>query len=103
MIGDYLRLTNGELVRITHSWDDSVQTTVGANHPCSGDMSFFLGETCVSFSGSLAPSISLNDIEYTPEWKDASFWFFHHNEVKAHNAVYFQIPVKVWQVKGPTL
>jgi hypothetical protein len=27
----------------------------------------------------------------------ARFWFFHHNQPKAHNGVYFSIPVPVYR------
>ena len=99
MVGDYIRFSDGTFARFTHDWNDSLQTTVyRSDHPCLGDSSFYLGEGYASFSGSLAPSIPLANIKPTDAWKDASFWFFHHNWATAHNGVHFTMPVKIYEL-----
>lgn len=98
-VGDYLRTADG-MLRLTHDWGDTIQTTVRPSHPCNGDASFYLGEEHVSFSGSLDPGIAKCSLRDTGEKLEGSFWFFHHNHACAHNGVYFRIPCRVFEIKG---
>jgi hypothetical protein len=98
-VGDFLRTPEGYL-RFTHDWDDAIQTTVKASHPCHGDASFYLSEGSVSFSGSLAPAIDKTLLQDTGEKMDGSFWFFHHNSAGAERGVYCKIPCRVFEVKS---
>lgn len=95
-VGDYLRTPDG-MLRFTHDWGDTIQTTVRPSHPCNGDASFYLSEGHVSFSGSLNPGIAKDTLRDTGDKQDGSFWFFHHNDACAHNGVYFKIPCRVFE------
>lgn len=93
-VGDFCIMPDGEKRRFTHDWDDALQTTWKGD----GGGSFYLGKGYVSYSGSLEPSIPLERIAPTEERWPGVFWFFHHNEQRAHNGVQGVIPVRVWQV-----
>jgi hypothetical protein len=95
-VGDFLRVAGG-MLRFTHDWGDSIQTTVRPSHPCNGDASFYLSDGCVSFSGSLDPAIDKHRLRDTGETQDGSFWFFHHNFAGAACGVYFKIPCRVFE------
>jgi hypothetical protein len=96
-VGDFLRVPDGVL-RFTHDWGDSIQTTVGAKHPCYGDGSFYLSDGYASFSGSLDPAIDKTKLRDTGETLEGSFWFFHHNQACAENGVYFKLPCRVFEM-----
>jgi len=98
-VGDFLRTSEG-MLRFTHDWGDSIQTTVTAKHPCYGDASFYLSDGYASFSGSLAPSISKELLANTGETEEGCFWFFHHNWAGAGNGVDFRIPCRVFCLKN---
>lgn len=95
-VGDFLRTPDGFL-RFTHDWGESIQTTVNAKHPCHGDASFYLSDGYASFSGSLDPAIDKSLLVDTGEKQNGSFWFFHHDEYRAENGVYFTIPCRVYE------
>jgi hypothetical protein len=99
-VGDFLRVANG-MLRFTHDWGDGIQTTVGRNHPCSGDASFYLSrDGYVSFSGSLDPTISKATLRDTGETLKGSFWFFHHDHPGAGCGVYCEMPCRVFEVQS---
>jgi hypothetical protein len=87
------------VLRFTHDWGDSIQTTVGAKHPCHGDASFYLSDGYASFSGSLDPAINKARLRDTGEMLEGSFWFFHHNFAGAGRGVYFRIPCRVFELR----
>ncbi len=92
-IGDYCLLLDGTLRRFTHNWGDSIQTT-----PEKQEGSFYLSdEGLADYSGGLDRSIPLSRFILTKETKKGNFWFFHHNEYKAHNGVYFELDCRVYQ------
>ena len=100
-VGDFVHMPDGTLRRFTHDWDDSLQTTCGGSHPCAGDQSFYLGKGFMSFSGSLDSSIPLERITWMPgEIKEGGCWFFHHDFMTAHNAVYAKVPCRVYKVQS---
>lgn len=89
LVGDYVRMPNGELERFSYDWGRDIQTSKGG--------SFFLhGCGTAEFSGGLNPAISKSLIKPTGETKPARFWFFHHNVVQAHNGVHFEVDVPVY-------
>jgi hypothetical protein len=98
-VGDFLRVPDSEgMLRFTHDWGDSIQTTVRAKHPCHGDASFYLSDGYASFSGSLDPAIDKAKLRQTEETMPGSFWFFHHNFAGAERGVYFSIPCRVFEI-----
>jgi hypothetical protein len=100
-VGDFLKVGDGQFLRFTHDWDDSIQTTVHAKHPCHGDASFYLSDGYASFSGSLDPSIPKDQLHDTGEKQEGSFWFFHHNHACASNGVYFRIKCRIFERHEP--
>jgi hypothetical protein len=100
-VGDFVLMLDGSTRRFTHDWGDGLQTTVNTA-PCNGDQSFYHGGTHVSFSGSLAPSIPLEQIKPTSEILHGWFWFFHHDQQRAHNGVHFKLPCRVFTQKEVT-
>jgi hypothetical protein len=96
-VGDFLETTEG-LLRFTHDWDDAIQTTVRPSHPCHGDMSFYLGDGYVEFSGSLDPAIDKTKLRDTGEQREGTFWFFHHDYKTAHNGVPCKMQCRVYRM-----
>ncbi len=95
-VGDFLRTPDGVL-RFTHDWGDSIQTTVRAKHPCYGDASFYLSDGYASFSGSLDPAIDKSLLRDTGETMPGSFWFFHHDVAGAGRGVYCTMPCRLFE------
>lgn len=92
-VGDFAILANGKTVRFSHDWGDSLQTTDGRF-----GASFYLGKGgYMDFSGGLDPSIPKVAFVYTGEVRDGQAWFFHHEETRAHNGVYFNVPCRVFR------
>jgi hypothetical protein len=89
LVGDFVKMPNGKLERFAYDWGDSLQT-------CEGGLFYMNARGGASFSGSLNPSVPLNQIVVIPEQMEGLFWTFHHDHVEAHNGIYFRIPVKVW-------
>lgn len=91
-VGDYCIMPDGDKRRFTHDWGDGLQTTL----PKSIDASFYMGAGHIAFSGSLdsiVPRVHLID---TGETAPGVIWFFHHNESRAHNAVYAHMNCRVF-------
>jgi hypothetical protein len=60
--------------------------------------SFFLyGDGAAEFSGTLNPAIPMDRLVDSGTKVNGRFWFFHHNDAKAHNGVYFSIPVPLFR------
>ena len=96
-VGDFVEMLDGTLRRFTHDWGESIQTTVGDRHPCAGDQSFYWGGDYMSFSGSLDPAIPKLSLELTEQKRDGWAWFFHHDEMRAHNGVSVAVPCRVYR------
>jgi hypothetical protein len=96
-VGDFLRTADGVL-RFTHDWGDSIQTTVRAKHPCYGDASFYLSDGYASFSGSLDPAIDKKILIDTGETMPGSFWFFHHDHAGAERGVSCSMICRVFEI-----
>lgn len=97
-VGDYIEMLDGSLRRFTHDWGDSLQTTVGTNHPCSGDESFYLCDNgALSFSGSLAPPIDISNIADTGKTRSGGCWFFHRDYATAHNGVRAEVDCRIYK------
>lgn len=90
-VGDYIRFHDGSYWRISHDWGDSVQFS-GVN--CG---SFYLSGRYASFSGSLEPSIPVEEFEATDEYKDGEFWTFPPGRVGAGQGKHFIIRCRVFR------
>jgi hypothetical protein len=93
-IGDYVVFSDGMLHRVSHIWDDGVQTSRGG--------SFHLGDGYISFSGGLEPSIPFSDLELTDEKRLGQIWIEHHGWLQKDSAVYDEIPFRVYRANRPT-
>jgi hypothetical protein len=93
IVGDFV-LMDGKALRVSHVWDDSVQTTDGRY-----GASFYLGNGYVSFSGGLDPAIPLDKFHLTGDKREGDCWFFSQDHARAHNGVHVKALFKVWQVK----
>ena len=104
LVGDWIRYNDGLWQRVSHHWDfpaddtpavDEYQTTDGG--------SFHLSERgLASYSGGLYTSIPADLFTIAGgEARSASFWFFHHNQSRAHNGVDVWVEVPVWDVDMP--
>jgi hypothetical protein len=87
-VGDYVRFADGVTRRISYVWPDGIQTSDGG--------SFYLGNGCMSFSGTLYTHVPTETLTLTKETRDASAWFFHHDLWEAHNSVHVHVSVRVW-------
>lgn len=93
--GDYVRFPDGHLERISHVWDDGVQT--------SAQGSWYLGHGYVSFSGGLNEIVKNETLTLTDEVMPGSVWFFHHDYWTAHNGVTVTIAFRVYESSHPRL
>lgn len=95
--GDFIRFADGSIKRIAHVWKDEndnplyIQPTL-----YRGDSSFYLGESYMSFSGSLDTGIDACHFARTNETMPGNVWFFRHDYARAHNGVYTTIQCPVW-------
>lgn len=94
-VGDFCRMPDGELRRFTHDWGDSLQT----NGPKQALGCFYLGHGYMDYSGALDPAIPRDRLFETDETKLGAAWFFHHNEHRASNGVYFEVPCRVFEYR----
>lgn len=84
-VGDYVIMPDATVERFSYDWGKDIQTTPAG--------AFYLGENgTVSYSGGLNAAIPKANLVLTDETREGQFWFFHHNDSKAHNGV----NVKAW-------
>jgi hypothetical protein len=93
-VGDFVRMSDGSLERISHDWRDRYQTTDGRF-----GASFYLSEGSASFSGGLNPAIPAALFEDTGLKRIGNFWFFHHDQAGAHRAVGVSFQCRVYRLK----
>lgn len=93
-VGDYVEFADGVIRRVSHVWDDGVQTSDGG--------SFYLGNGYISFSGGLYPSIPFSSLTDTGEKRNGSVWLFHHDWARAHNGVHSEISFRVFKADRET-
>lgn len=92
LVGDFLRMPDGSISRVTYCHDNGVQDGGGAG-------SFFLYKSGQgSYSGGLDGIKPFDKIKPTNETKPALFWIFSQNRSGANRGFYFYIDVKVWQI-----
>ncbi len=87
-VGDYVDFTDDVTRRISQMWPDHVQTSDGG--------SFYLGVGRMSFSGSLYTSVPTETLTLTEGTREASAWFFHHDDRTAHNGIDVCVLMRVW-------
>lgn len=87
-VGDYVLFKDGRRRRISHVWDDSVQTSDGG--------SWYISDNAVSFSGGLFPCVKKETLSLVNTKETGIFWFFSHDEWRANNGVHCYIDCRVW-------
>ncbi|HEX7325159.1 MAG TPA: hypothetical protein VF292_07380 [Rhodanobacteraceae bacterium] len=92
--GDFLVFRDGRIERVAHVSDNAVQSDFGGRFGSS----FYLGDGYAGYSGGLDRSIPLSRVASTHEGRNGSAWFFHHNEVAAHNGVGVRLFFRVFRV-----
>ena len=94
-VGEFLKF-EGEYVRFTHDWEDSLQTGEGD--------SFYLN-CCgrLSYSGSLNHGVQMDVLEVTKERRKGKVWFFDKDIAGAGRGVDFLVPFRVWKIKRTEL
>lgn len=91
-LGDFVLLPDGQFVRFTHIWEDSIQTYT--------DGSFYLSKSgYLSYSGSLDSGIKKEDLILTNDKKLGQVWFFSQGEAGGNRGVYANIEFRVYKVK----
>jgi len=101
-VGDFVAMLDGTLRRFTHDWGEDIQTTIPQGKP-HYSASFYLGNGYANFSGSLDSAIEKSNLIPTydeagneaTEW--GAFWFFSHNETRAHNGVQCWLKCRVFK------
>ena len=102
-VGDFIRLPRlhpklPEWDRITHNWGDHVQTggISGSYYLCVGGG--------FSMSGGLDHGLASKDLIPSEDTREGSAWIFHHDYSGAGRGVYFDVPLRVWDIsKGADL
>jgi len=93
-VGDFIYMRDGTLRRFAFQYSDGSLQTESKLHYGS----FYLGpDGSVSYSGGLDSVVPRHRIEDTGEHQPAAFWFFSHNEHRAHNGVTVSAPCRVFK------
>lgn len=87
-VGDFVRFADGVERRISHLWDNGVQTSDGGR--------FYLGDYGCSFSGALHLPVHYESLTLTDERQRGWVWIFHHDVARAHNGVDFTTEFRVY-------
>jgi hypothetical protein len=90
-VGDYVIMPDGSYERAAYVWPEGIQT-------CKSG-SFHIGIGGASMSGSLNPVIPNKKFKIlSEERKEGAFWFFHHGNQCASNAVGLKTGCRVFRV-----
>jgi hypothetical protein len=88
-VGDLLRTESG-FARFTYDWGDSIQAG-----GCG--KGFYLDDHGVSYSGPLDSAIPKAELIRVRGRARSTFWFFRGNQWAADNAIYINLPVRVYE------
>lgn len=93
-MGDYVLFPTGEVERISHIFDNHVQTSPsGSFAMCS--------EGFMEFSGGLNPGVSKASLTLVLADIPGLAWIFHHGVVGPHRRVDVQIPCRAFLTTEP--
>ena len=87
-VGDFIEFSDGIVEQFSYDWGDSIQSSEGG--------SFYLGKGYVSFSGALNTAIPKDKVSDSGRTKLGKFWFFHHDDMTAHNGVYVNVACRIF-------
>jgi|GEM_PF-5726157 len=92
-VGDYVIMPDGDYRRFTYDWGDDIQTTSG----CGNESFYLTAGGAMDYSGGLDDAIPKAQLIHCEEYKPGTVWFFHHDDHRAHNGVYVQVPCRVYR------
>ena len=95
-VGDFIKRKDGLLARITHVWDDSLQTNTFSESGEGGSF-HLLSNGKLSYSGALERGFPIKNLRESSERKSGACWIFHHDRHEAHNGVNCEVICKVYQ------
>ena len=98
LMGDYILRPDGLKARISHVWDDGVQTTKFSE--CGNAGSFHLNRSGdMSYSGGLEPTLKATHLKHVNNSSTpANCWIFHHGQSGAHRGVDCEVLVQSWVI-----
>jgi hypothetical protein len=100
-IGDLVEMQDGTTRRLTADWtrfDGGFQVTYKWHNGQVEAGSFYLPPNGrADYSGSLDPAIPPERLKNQHRDREAMFWFFHHDERRAHNGVHVMVPCRVFR------
>ena len=98
LVGDFIERQDGLKARVTHVWDDGVQTNTFCDTGEGGR--FHLGRSGgMEYSGSLEASVPRTHLELTRSKRaEGRAWFFHHGHSGAHRGVDFNVFVDTYRM-----
>lgn len=103
--GDLIRRKDGLYTRMTAVWDTKAQTLGYGDdgfdtlEAIARRGSFFLSrDGGMSFGGSLNPGVPLTHLRDSGRVEQAGCWFFHHDNMTAHNGVNMMVNVRIWEL-----
>ena len=91
-VGDFVIMPDGSYERAAYVWPECIQT-------CT-EGSFHLGNGYASMSGGLNAGIRKERFIPTGEIKEGTFWTFHRDAARAHNAIKITCACRVFKVVG---
>jgi len=97
-VGDYLRLPDGKITRITYIWSNSDGSPYSIQAG-GGNYGYYLGDGYVSYSGGLDPGFKMS--KYTIKrsgTKPGHVWFFHNDWREADNSVNAVVRFRVFSL-----
>lgn len=89
-VGDFILTPEGKYLRVAYIWPDLIQT-------CESG-SFYLGCGSVSMSGGLDPGYPPEKLALMNQYKEGTFWTFHHDSAFAHNGIGISCACRVFKV-----
>ena len=90
-VGDYLIRLDGSITRLTYDWGDAIQT---GGHQYG---QYYLGEGYLSYSGGLDKAVPKANMVLESGTKPGKVWFFDKDVHRAHNAVEFEVPMRIYK------
>jgi hypothetical protein len=101
-VGDFVKVAE-TTYRICVQLGHRYQLTSYPHAPRSYNGFYMARDGRASYSGACGRMVSLNNLIPTTEEMPGGFWMFHHDQAKAHNAVDFEMPCRVYEYKDANL
>jgi hypothetical protein len=92
-VGDYISLPDGQMVIISHNWNENQVQTSGGGSMHMGQSGF------LSFSGGMDSGLKETDLIPTKETKKGTIWIFHGGFSGGNRGVYSKINFRVFKTR----